>query len=169
MHKSRSVYRDGYKAHVAIEPDTGLITGCDLTPANDGDGPTGMALIAQETAGIEVLADSAYGAGDSLAAIHAAGHTRSSNPGRSPGTPGWGQINSTGTTSGSTTRLAPSPAPTVSRLTSPNGARPHSERSAGVAPSVNAARPLQRAERSKSASTTSYWRRIANAGAPTPT
>jgi hypothetical protein len=23
MHKSRSVYRDGFKAHVAIEPDTG--------------------------------------------------------------------------------------------------------------------------------------------------
>ena len=74
MHKSRSVYRDGYKAHVAVEPDTGLITGCDLTPANDGDGPTGMALIAGEPAGTEVLADSAYGSGDSLASIDAAGH-----------------------------------------------------------------------------------------------
>lgn len=75
MHKSRSVYRDGYKAHIAVEPDTGIITGCELTPANEGDGPTGMALIAAEPAGIEVLADSAYGSGDSLAAIDEAGHS----------------------------------------------------------------------------------------------
>ena len=26
MHKSRSEYRDGYKAHIAIEPETGLVT-----------------------------------------------------------------------------------------------------------------------------------------------
>lgn len=26
VHKSQSVYRDGYKAHVAVEPDTGLVT-----------------------------------------------------------------------------------------------------------------------------------------------
>jgi hypothetical protein len=26
MHKSRSSYRDGYKAHIAVEPDTGIIT-----------------------------------------------------------------------------------------------------------------------------------------------
>lgn len=28
---------------VAVEPDTGLITACELTPANDGDGPIGEA------------------------------------------------------------------------------------------------------------------------------
>lgn len=43
MRKSRSVYRDGFKAHVAVEPDTGIITGVDLTPANAGDGPSGAA------------------------------------------------------------------------------------------------------------------------------
>lgn len=69
MHKSRSSYRDGYKAHVAVEPDTGLITACDLTPANEGDGPTGMALLGNEPAGLDVLADSAYGSGDSLAKL----------------------------------------------------------------------------------------------------
>ena len=63
MHKSRSVYRDGYKAHIAVEPDTGIITGVDLTPANTGDGPTGIALLAGEEPGLEVLADSAYGSG----------------------------------------------------------------------------------------------------------
>ena len=69
MHKSRSSYRDGYKAHVAVEPDTGLITACDLTPANEGDGPAGVALLADEAAGLDVLADSAYGSGDSLAKL----------------------------------------------------------------------------------------------------
>jgi IS5 family transposase len=74
MHKSRSSYRDGYKAHVVVEPTTGLITGCDLTPANEGDGPTGMALLANEPTGLDVLADSAYGSGDSLAKLDAGGH-----------------------------------------------------------------------------------------------
>jgi IS5 family transposase len=74
MHKSRSSYRDGYKAHVAVEPDTGLITACDLTPANEGDGPTGIKLLADEAKGLDVLADSAYGSGDSLAKLDDAEH-----------------------------------------------------------------------------------------------
>jgi hypothetical protein len=52
MHKSRSSYRDGYKAHVAVEPDTGLVTACGLIPANEGDGPTGIKLLAGEPAGL---------------------------------------------------------------------------------------------------------------------
>lgn len=75
MHKSVSTYRDGYKAHVAVEPDTGLITASALTPANTGDGPTGIELLAGEAAGLQVLADSAYGSGPVRAAIEAAGHT----------------------------------------------------------------------------------------------
>ena len=38
MHKSRSEYRDGYKAHIAIEPETGLVTAAVFTPANVVDG-----------------------------------------------------------------------------------------------------------------------------------
>lgn len=75
MHKSRSVYRDGFKAHVAVEPDTGIITGCDLTPANVGDGPVGAALLDGEEPGLEVLADSAYGSGPTRAALADQGHT----------------------------------------------------------------------------------------------
>lgn len=74
MHKSRSVYRDGFKAHVAIEPDTGIITGCELTPANVGDGPVGVGLLDGEEPGLEVLADSAYGSGPVRADLAAAGH-----------------------------------------------------------------------------------------------
>lgn len=74
MHKSRSSYRDGYKAHIAVEPSTGLITACDLTPANEGDGPTGIGLLAAEKTGLDVLADSAYGSGESLAKLADNGH-----------------------------------------------------------------------------------------------
>lgn len=75
MHKSRSVYRDGFKAHVAVEPDTGIITGVDLTPANSGDGPTGIDLLAGEEPGLDVLADSAYGSGPVRHDLGTAGHT----------------------------------------------------------------------------------------------
>jgi hypothetical protein len=74
MHKSRSEYRDGYKAHVAVEPETGIITGTALTAANAGDGPTGVELLDGEAPGCEVYADSAYGGGDTRAAIRRRGH-----------------------------------------------------------------------------------------------
>lgn len=76
MHKSRSEYRDGYKAHVAVEPETGLITAAALTPANAGDGPTGVELVADEAPGVQVLGDSAYGGGDTRAALRALGHAQ---------------------------------------------------------------------------------------------
>jgi IS5 family transposase len=74
MHKSVSSYRDGYKAHIAVEPETGLVTATELTPANAGDGPTGLELLADETPGLQVLADSAYGSGKVRAALTEAGH-----------------------------------------------------------------------------------------------
>jgi IS5 family transposase len=74
MHKSVSSYRDGYKAHIAVEPTTGLITAVALTPANAADGPTGVALLEGEAPGIEVLADSAYGSGQTRAALAQAHH-----------------------------------------------------------------------------------------------
>ena len=33
-HKSVSVRKDGFKAHLALEPDTGIVTGAMITPAN---------------------------------------------------------------------------------------------------------------------------------------
>jgi len=74
MHKSRSVYRDGFKAHIAIEPDTGIITGCALTPANVGDAGVGVGLLAGENPGLEVLGDSAYGSGQARADLAAGDH-----------------------------------------------------------------------------------------------
>lgn len=74
VHKSRSVYRDGYKAHIAVEPDTGLVTDCALTPGDVADGAAGIALLDGETERLEIYADSAYGSGDTRAAIRARGH-----------------------------------------------------------------------------------------------
>jgi IS5 family transposase len=75
MHKSRANYRDGYKAHLAVEPETGIITDVDLTPANAGDGPVGVALLDDETEAVEVFADSAYGSGPVRAGLAERGHT----------------------------------------------------------------------------------------------
>ncbi len=80
MHKSRSEYRDGYKAHIAIEPETGLITAAALTPANTADGPTGVELLAGEKSGLQILADGAYGSGETLDALGKAKHRRAIKP-----------------------------------------------------------------------------------------
>jgi IS5 family transposase len=76
MHKSRSSYRDGYKAHIAVEPETGIITASTLTPANAPDGPVGVALLEGEDPGLQVLADSAYGSGETRASLRKAKHVQ---------------------------------------------------------------------------------------------
>jgi len=106
-HKTTSRRQDGFKAHVVVEPDTGIITACAVTKAageGSGDAAAGIALLAEDTTlltpspttppsgppdgppdgrsdglaahePVEVLGDSAYGTGDMLAALQAAGHT----------------------------------------------------------------------------------------------
>jgi len=73
-HKSTAVRTDGFKAHLATEPDTGIITAAKITPANAPDGSAGVELMQAEPAGLEVLADSAYGAGATRAALEAQHH-----------------------------------------------------------------------------------------------
>ena len=81
VHKSVHHRRDGYKAHVAIEPDTGLFTAGEVTKATGEDNHeavVGLALLDDEpdtAAALQVLGDSAYGSGDARAALAAAGHT----------------------------------------------------------------------------------------------
>jgi IS5 family transposase len=78
--KTSAQRRDGYKAHIAAEPETGLVTACALTAANLPDGPTGLELLAGEEPGLEVLGDSGYGSGQTRAALRAAGHTQTIKP-----------------------------------------------------------------------------------------
>jgi transposase len=72
-HKSTAVRKDGFKAHIAIEPDTGIVTAAKITPANAPDGPVGVELMANEQP-LEVLADSAYGSGKTRTALKDRGH-----------------------------------------------------------------------------------------------
>jgi len=72
-HKTRERRQDGFKAHVVVEPDTGLTTVCELTKTNgpdNSDATVGAELVALDlTIGeddIEVLGDSAYATGDML-------------------------------------------------------------------------------------------------------
>jgi len=80
MHKSVSSYRDGYKAHISIEPVTGLICAQRLTPANAPDGPTGVELMADEPPKRQVLADGAYGSGPTRAALRQRRHRLAIKP-----------------------------------------------------------------------------------------
>jgi IS5 family transposase len=82
-HKTVSRRQDGFKAHLAIDPDTGIITDCAVTKASgtDTDGQpisearTGLDLLADETAPVTVLADSAYGSGEFRDGLRERGHT----------------------------------------------------------------------------------------------
>jgi transposase len=99
--KSRENRQDGFKAHIVVEPDTGLTTTAELTKVNgpvNSDATVGARLLdidptlppvaglspdsdtaadrGEDTAEadrVEVLGDSAYGSGEMLAALHDAG------------------------------------------------------------------------------------------------
>jgi hypothetical protein len=78
--KTNAAKRDGYKGHIAAEPESGLVTECALTAATAADGPTGVKLLATEEPGLEVLGDSGYGSGATRAALRAAGHSQTIKP-----------------------------------------------------------------------------------------
>ena len=72
--KSPSQRRDGFKAHIAVEPESGLITDARLSAANVSDAAVAVGLVEGEDEAVEVLADSAYGSGPTRAALAAKGH-----------------------------------------------------------------------------------------------
>jgi Transposase DDE domain/Transposase domain (DUF772) len=83
VHKTVHHRQDGYKAHVMVEPDTGLFTAGRLTKASGPDNHeavVGLELLHEHDdehdggAGFVVLADTAYGSGDARAALAEAGH-----------------------------------------------------------------------------------------------
>jgi hypothetical protein len=72
-HRTAHAYRDGYKAHVAGEPDTGIITSVEITAGNVADGAVAPDLVNDEPAGTEILGDSAYGTGEFRSHLHQRG------------------------------------------------------------------------------------------------
>jgi hypothetical protein len=76
-HKTVARRQDGFKAHIAVEPDTGIVTDCQLSKASgadSADAAVGIGLLERETEPVEVLADSAYGTGAMLADLAGAEH-----------------------------------------------------------------------------------------------
>lgn len=80
IHKTVGAYRNGYKAHIVVEPQTGLICGQRLTPGNTPDGTVGVELMDSEPKGRQVLADSAYGSGETRTALRARRHRLAIKP-----------------------------------------------------------------------------------------
>ena len=93
--KSRSARRDGFRGHLAAEPQTGLITDCQMTMAagqGSTDAENGVEMTArdrfgetsaqgQDGQGLEVYGDSHYGSGQARADYQAAGHDTVIKPG----------------------------------------------------------------------------------------
>ena len=96
-HKTQHRRQDGFKAHIVVEPDTGLLTQTELTKASgqaNSDAAVGVRLVGADTtidlpspvepgtgSGLEALGDSAYGSGEALAALAQDGHTPIIKPG----------------------------------------------------------------------------------------
>lgn len=78
-HKTEARSFDGYKGHIAIDPDAELVTAVAVTPGNAGDASVALALLETELAEAApadppvVYGDAAYGTGPVLAALDEAG------------------------------------------------------------------------------------------------
>ena len=79
-HKTSSRGFDGYKGHLALDPDSEIVTATAVTPGNAGDAAMAPELLADDMAAeagepLAVYADAAYGSGALLAALEEAGAT----------------------------------------------------------------------------------------------
>jgi hypothetical protein len=86
-HKTAARGFDGYKGHVAIDPDSEIITATEVTPGNAGDGSVADALLADvfspstkeaspteaPFSPVEIYGDAAYGTADLVEKIEAVG------------------------------------------------------------------------------------------------
>jgi len=92
--KSKSKRRDGFRAHLAAEPETGLVTDAAMTMAagpGSTDAENGAAMAARDRfrddpgdGGLEVYGDSAYGSGEARASYRDAGCGTIIKPGPLP-------------------------------------------------------------------------------------
>ena len=79
VHKTRSHKQDGYKAHLAIEPQTGIYTVLAIRPgagSEHHEAAVALDLLEQDDqeTGLDVFGDTAYSSGDAVAALLARGH-----------------------------------------------------------------------------------------------
>ncbi|MBA2312204.1 MAG: IS1182 family transposase [Actinobacteria bacterium] len=75
-HKSKSRHFDGYQAHVAVDPETELVTEIEVAPASTHEAELSRDLLPElneDHAEVTVVADSAYGSGANLKTLQDAG------------------------------------------------------------------------------------------------
>ena len=80
-HKTSARSFDGYKGHIAIDPDSEIVTAVAVTPGNSGDAGIAPELLEADLAADEpdtreplvVYADAAYGSGELLGKLETAG------------------------------------------------------------------------------------------------
>lgn len=76
--KSPEARRDGFRAHLAVEPDTTLITDSKLTQASgqdNSDAAVAGRMLAQASEPVEAYGDSAYGTGELRAVLEPTKHS----------------------------------------------------------------------------------------------
>ena len=104
-HKTSARGFDGYKGHVAIDPDSEIITATEVTPGNGGDAEVAEGLLGemlpgdQDRAGAQdggqaaapaagdgqpVYGDAAYGTGELIGRLEAPAFITASNASRRP-------------------------------------------------------------------------------------
>ncbi len=80
-HKTKARSFDGYKGHIAIDPDSEIVTAVAVTPGNAGDAGVALDLLAPDLGAgdptadepLTVYADAAYGRGELLETLETAG------------------------------------------------------------------------------------------------
>jgi hypothetical protein len=81
-HKTAARSFDGYKGHIAVDPDSEIIVQADVTPGNTGDAEATQALLADvlknepeknKAGGVEAYGDASYGTADNVEMLEAAG------------------------------------------------------------------------------------------------
>ena len=78
IHKNRTRHQEGFRAHVAMEPEVGLFTAVGLTAgfgADNHEATVAADLLTGEDPGLTVLGDTAYGTGALRRTLTDAGHT----------------------------------------------------------------------------------------------
>lgn len=77
IHKNRSRHQEGFRAHVAFEPEEGLFTEVALTAgsgARNHEAAVAPDLLAEEETPVTVLGDTAYGTGELREHLQGQGH-----------------------------------------------------------------------------------------------
>lgn len=72
VHKTAHGYRDGFKSHISVKPDTGLVVAADLTAGTSGDADAVTDPLAGEPVEVPVYADSVSGTGQLCCDLHEA-------------------------------------------------------------------------------------------------